>query len=73
MVGTRKLARLIDHATTAGAKVVLVGDPCQLPEIDAGGAFPPPGPVGCQRTWIREPPADSRRWNGRALAELRVR
>ena len=39
MVGTRKLARLIDHATTAGAKVVLVGDPCQLPEIDAGGAF----------------------------------
>jgi conjugative relaxase-like TrwC/TraI family protein len=39
MVGTRKLARLLDHAQTAGAKVVLVGDHYQLPEIDAGGAF----------------------------------
>ncbi len=39
MVGTRKLARLLEHAQAANAKVVLVGDPCQLPEIDAGGAF----------------------------------
>ncbi|MGQ0431364.1 MAG: MobF family relaxase [Microthrixaceae bacterium] len=39
MVGTRKLARLLTHAEHADAKVVLVGDPCQLPEIDAGGAF----------------------------------
>jgi hypothetical protein len=39
MVGTRKLARLLDHARHTDAKVVLVGDPCQLPEIDAGGAF----------------------------------
>ncbi|MBY5161483.1 MobF family relaxase [Salsipaludibacter albus] len=37
MVGTRKLARLLDAAATANAKVVLVGDPYQLPEIDAGG------------------------------------
>ncbi len=37
MVGTRLLARLLDHAHTADAKVVLVGDPRQLPEIDAGG------------------------------------
>ena len=37
MVGTRKLARLLDHASAAAAKVVLVGDPRQLPEIDAGG------------------------------------
>ena len=37
MVGTRTLARLIDHAAAARAKVVLVGDPRQLPEIDAGG------------------------------------
>ncbi len=37
MVGTRLLARVLDHADTAGAKVVLVGDPRQLPEIDAGG------------------------------------
>jgi conjugative relaxase-like TrwC/TraI family protein len=39
MVGTRQLARLLDHAATAKAKVVLVGDTYQLPEIDAGGLF----------------------------------
>ncbi len=39
MVGTRKLARLLDLAEHAGAKVVLVGDPRQLTEIEAGGAF----------------------------------
>lgn len=39
MIGTRKLARLLDHAHRAGAKVVLVGDPHQLPEIDAGGVL----------------------------------
>jgi conjugative relaxase-like TrwC/TraI family protein len=37
MVGTRRLARLLDHAGSAGAKVVLVGDSRQLPEINAGG------------------------------------
>jgi len=37
MVGTRILARLIEHAAAARAKVVLVGDPRQLPEFDAGG------------------------------------
>jgi hypothetical protein len=39
MLGTRDLARLLDYATSAGAKVVLVGDHHQLPEIDAGGVF----------------------------------
>ena len=39
MVGTRKLLRLFEHAADADAKVVLVGDPCQLPEIEAGGGF----------------------------------
>lgn len=39
MVGTRQLAALLDHAQEAGAKVVLVGDDKQLPEIAAGGAF----------------------------------
>jgi conjugative relaxase-like TrwC/TraI family protein len=37
MAGTRQLARVLDHAHAAGAKVVLVGDSRQLPEIDAGG------------------------------------
>lgn len=39
MVGTRHLGRLLDHAARADAKVVLVGDDAQLPEIAAGGAF----------------------------------
>jgi ATP-dependent exoDNAse (exonuclease V) alpha subunit len=39
MVGTRQLAELVQHATDHEAKVVLVGDPRQLPEIDAGGTF----------------------------------
>ena len=39
MVGTRKLARLLDHAEATNVKVVLIGDHHQLPEIDAGGAF----------------------------------
>lgn len=39
MVGTRQLAELTAHATQHHAKLVLVGDPRQLPEIDAGGSF----------------------------------
>jgi len=39
MVGTRDLARLADAAAHAEAKLVLVGDDRQLPEIEAGGAF----------------------------------
>jgi conjugative relaxase-like TrwC/TraI family protein len=39
MVGTRQLTRLLSHAQQAGAKVALVGDTAQLPEIDCGGLF----------------------------------
>jgi conjugative relaxase-like TrwC/TraI family protein len=39
MLGSRKLARLLDHAERAGAKVVLVGDDRQLAAIEAGGGF----------------------------------
>ncbi len=39
MVGTRTYGELLDHAAHAHAKVVLVGDDRQLPEIDAGGVF----------------------------------
>lgn len=39
MVGTRELHRLIAHTAAANAKLVLVGDPQQLPEINAGGLF----------------------------------
>jgi conjugative relaxase-like TrwC/TraI family protein len=39
MLGSRKLARLLEHAEHARAKVVLVGDDRQLAPIDAGGGF----------------------------------
>lgn len=39
MLGTRDLARLVEHVSAAEGKLVLVGDHRQLPEIDAGGVF----------------------------------
>jgi conjugative relaxase-like TrwC/TraI family protein len=39
MVGTRQLAHLLVATEAAGAKLVLVGDPAQLPEIEAGGTL----------------------------------
>ena len=39
MVGTRQLHRLITATTSTGAELVLVGDPKQLAEIEAGGLF----------------------------------
>ncbi len=39
MVDSRATARLIDHAREAEAKLVLIGDPAQLGEIEAGGLF----------------------------------
>jgi conjugative relaxase-like TrwC/TraI family protein len=39
MLGSRKLARLLEHAQKVQAKVVLVGDDRQLAAIDAGGGF----------------------------------
>jgi ATP-dependent exoDNAse (exonuclease V) alpha subunit len=70
MVETRKLARLLAHAERWGAQVVAVGDPRQLPEVGAGGAF---------AALARQLPAieltENRRqqeaWERDALAELR--
>jgi len=39
LAGTFALDELVTAARTAGAKVVLVGDPHQLSAVDAGGAF----------------------------------
>ena len=39
MIGTRQLARVLEVAQTAQAKVVLVGDPEQLQAIEAGAPF----------------------------------
>jgi conjugative relaxase-like TrwC/TraI family protein len=70
MVGTRKLECLLAYAEGAGTKVVLIGDPCQLPEIDAGGAF-----VGLARRFGAFELTDNRRqyerWERAALGQLR--
>ena len=39
MLGTHQLLQLLTAAERRDCKVVLVGDPAQLPEIEAGGAF----------------------------------
>ena len=39
MLGTDLMAKLVTSAETAGTKVILVGDPKQLPPIEAGGLF----------------------------------
>jgi len=39
LVGSRQMQRVVEHAESAGAKVVMVGDPEQLQAIEAGAAF----------------------------------
>ena len=39
MAGTFALAELAEQARSAGAKLLLVGDPCQLSAVETGGAF----------------------------------
>ena len=40
MIGTRSLHQLLQLANDRHCKLVLVGDPAQLPELEAGGLFP---------------------------------
>ena len=70
MVGTRQLAQLLEHADRAAGKVVLVGDPCQLPEIQAGGLF---GALADQLPAIQleENRRQVHAWERHALDELR--
>ncbi len=71
MVGSRTLAELADHAESAGAKLVLVGDDRQLPEIDAGGAFRGIADrIGAFE--LHETRRQSHTWDRDALAALRV-
>jgi conjugative relaxase-like TrwC/TraI family protein len=71
MVGTRALVDLISRVHRAGAKAVLIGDACQLPEIDAGGAF-----AGLTRRSRPASLTNNRRqhepWERQALADLRL-
>lgn len=70
MAGTRNLAPILHAADEAGAKVVLVGDPHQLPEIDAGGVL-----TGLARRSEPIELTENRRqrsqWERQALEELR--
>lgn len=71
MVGTRALVDLISRVHSAKAKVVLIGDACQLPEIDAGGGF-----AGLARRSRPATLTNNRRqhepWERQALADLRL-
>jgi ATP-dependent exoDNAse (exonuclease V) alpha subunit len=70
MAGTRDLARLIEAADQAQAKLVLVGDDRQLPEIQAGGLFSALADrLGAiELTEVRR---QRERWDRDALAALR--
>jgi conjugative relaxase-like TrwC/TraI family protein len=71
MAGTRTLGPVLVAADRAGTKVVLVGDPRQLPEIDAGGVLTGLserlGPI--ELTHNRR---QRQQWERDALAELRA-
>jgi hypothetical protein len=71
LAGTRDLAAILDAADQAGSKIVLVGDPHQLPEIDAGGVL-----SGLVKRLHPIELTENRRqrsqWEREALAELRA-
>ena len=71
MVGTRTLHQLLTATAAAGTKLVLVGDPHQLPEIEAGGLFATLASrlpsVSLERNQRQRA-----RWEQRALRQLRV-
>jgi conjugative relaxase-like TrwC/TraI family protein len=70
MIGTRALGHLVEIASDAGAKLVLVGDPRQLPEIEAGGAFA--GLIERMgATQLNENRRQHHTWERAALDELR--
>jgi conjugative relaxase-like TrwC/TraI family protein len=70
MVGTRDLAVLAVAAARAQAKLVLVGDDRQLPEIQAGGAFRALA-ESLGGVELHEVRRQSAAWDRAALVELR--
>ena len=78
MAGTFALAELAQQARAAGAKLLLVGDPCQLSAVETGGAF---GLLARARTdtptltVVRrfiDPDGTRRTWEEHAAAGLRT-
>ena len=72
MLGSRRLVRLLRHTAAAGGKLVLVGDPRQLPEIDAGGLFAALART-CGHAELTENRRQHDRRERRAAKELRSR
>jgi conjugative relaxase-like TrwC/TraI family protein len=77
MTGTFTLARLAGQAAEAGAKLLLVGDPCQLSAVETGGAFgllcarhPNPPTLTQVRRFVN-PDGTRRAWEERAADRLR--
>jgi conjugative relaxase-like TrwC/TraI family protein len=77
MTGTFTLAHLARQAADAGAKLLLVGDPCQLSAVETGGAFgllcarhPDPPTLTQVRRFIN-PDGSRRTWEEDAADRLR--
>ena len=70
MVGTRSLSALWALAERDGAKLVLVGDHHQVPEIEAGGAFKALA-TALDAPELRTNRRQAETWEREALAELR--
>jgi conjugative relaxase-like TrwC/TraI family protein len=71
MVDTRRLERLAQHAQSAGAKLILVGDHHQLPPVEAGGAFAALArDLGAVE--LTENRRQVERWEQQTLADLRI-
>ena len=78
MAGTFALAELAEQARSAGAKLLLVGDPCQLSAVETGGAFgllasarPDTPTLTVVRRFI-DPDGTRRDWEEHAAAGLRT-
>ena len=70
MVGTRQLAAVSDLVEAASGKLILIGDPHQLPEIDAGGLFRALA-ARLPTVELTENVRQHHPWERTALAELR--
>lgn len=70
MVGTRQLAALSDRVEAASGKLILIGDPHQLPELHAGGLFGVLSKLAPAVT-LEENHRQQQTWEQQALADLR--
>ncbi|MBW8801077.1 MAG: relaxase domain-containing protein [Streptomyces sp.] len=71
MVGTRGLTRLLEHTHSAGGSLLLVGDPAQLGEIDAGGLFRHLAQPALRPAELSNNQRQTHPWEQRALLDLR--